>query len=132
MAEPRDRATKSEGTEGQQLASQQQAPTEEWIYSYNSNTGELLKIERHASGERKELSQEEYAAVLGYEPSAQVDEATMLQQAAWEAGYTQAIAEYEAALAYAAQADAAAQNESLVVQQLAYYQGLSDYAAMLG
>ena len=134
MAEQRERTPKSEGPEAQQSAGQQQAPTEEWIYGYNGNTGELLKIERldKATGEKKELTQEEYAAVLGYDPSAQVDEATLMQHAAYQAGYYQCMADYEAAMSYAAEAEAAAQHEALISQHMAYYQGLADYEAMLG
>jgi hypothetical protein len=41
------------------------AGTEEWIYTVNSVTGVVVKIERvdKASGQRQELSAEEYAAL---------------------------------------------------------------------
>jgi hypothetical protein len=117
------------------LAVAQTAPeSEEWIFTLTSSTGELLKVEKldRASGERKELSDEEYtslyvstagpeyAALAGVYGDYSVDPYT------FESGYYQGLADYEAALN-----DASAAEYQASLEQHAYYQGIADYGAAL-
>lgn len=133
--------------------------TEEWVFTVNSLTGEIAKVERveKAGNERHELSEEEYAALSAYAEAsydqdsyntyAEQHAAEIQSGAAYEAGYNQAMAEYAAQQAtenqsgayeagynqamaeYAAQQDAESQYNGLY--QAGYYQGVSDYEAAL-
>lgn len=102
---------------------------EEWIFTLNSQTGEVVKIEKidPASNQRNELSDGEYAAVLGggYDPYAEAYSQAGIEQYSFETGYYQGMADYEAALADAAGTGYSPEEE-------AYYQGIADYAALFG
>jgi hypothetical protein len=80
---------------------------EEWVFTVNSVTGEVVKIERlePTTGDRLELSEQEYAAVAGRDFTAHRSEAEAAAESsqgngndAYERGYRQAAADYEAAL----------------------------------
>jgi len=109
---------------------------EEWVFTLNSQTGEVVKIERldATSGQRNEFSDEEYMAVLGggdyaaaygYDPMADAYSQAGVEPYSYEAGYYQGMADYEAALAGAAASGYSPEEE-------AYYQGIADYAALFG
>ena len=87
----------------------------ELIFTVQSATGQVVKIDKLENGQRQELTEEEYAAVaapfaatLGY-----------ADPAAYQLAYYQGMADYAAALSasYASP------------QQQAYYQALADYAS---
>lgn len=106
--------------------------THEVIFSVNTATGEVVKIEKlEKAGNRQELNEEEYAqiaAIFGadltagagaeYDPDA-------LSRA--EACYHQGMADYAAAVELSI-----AQSYGYSLEELAYYQGAADYAASLG
>ena len=80
---------------------------EEWVFTVNRNTGEVSRIEKldSATGERLELSEEEYAALAGRDFTAHQTETEAAAEIragnggdAYERGYRQAVADYEAAL----------------------------------
>ena len=113
---------------------------EEWVFTLNSKTGELLKVEKmdKASGERKELSEEEYSALYSGDPSG---EAAAL---GYLTAYYQGIADYEAAVSSAvasqeqeayyqgiADYEAALSGAGTTAEEAAYYQGIADYEAAL-
>jgi hypothetical protein len=103
--------------------------SEEWIFTANRSTGEVVKVERvePATGERRELSLDEYGALwAAVQQGAEAQAADYLASVAqtnypygYEAGYYQGLA---AALGYA----------GLTPEQQAYYQGVADYAAYMG
>jgi len=125
---------------------------EEWIYTISRSSGEVVKVERvePASGERRELSLDEYAALSG-EEAAEAEVAEDYSSYAYdpygyEEGYYQGQADYEAALSgeeelspeeaayYQGQADyeaALSGEEELSPEEAAYYQGQADYEAAL-
>jgi len=138
-----------------------QRPTEEWVFTIHSETGEIVRVDRvdPASGQRKELSDEEYETLAACaDPSAygggQGDAAatgegfygaaaqdpTEYEQStyAWyEAGYHQGLAEYDAAVqhhaAMAAYGAGQSGYEAAYAPEIeaAYYQGMADYEALL-
>lgn len=117
------------------LAVVQTAPeSEEWIFTLTSKTGELLKVEKldKASGERKELSDEEYTSLYAptagteYDALASVYGDYSFAPYTYESGYYQGLADYEAALN-----DASAVDYQASLEEHAYYQGMSDYEAAL-
>jgi hypothetical protein len=103
--------------------------SEEWIFTANRSTGEVVKVERveAATGERRELSLDEYGALwAAVQQGAEAQAADYLASVAqtnypygYEAGYYEGLA---AALGYA----------GLTPEQQAYYQGVADYAAYMG
>ena len=109
-----------------------------------SATGEIAKVEKidRTSGRRKELSQEEYAALSGYmDPSAYAYDPSGYGQSAgtgegyatYEAGYYQGLKDYETALAQQSEAAVASMGYGHSPQQhAAYIQGMVDYEALLG
>ena len=151
MATSRSKSSKSSrdsATEMQPMADPaavtEADPTEEWVFTMNSLTGEIAKVEKidKATGQRQELSEEEYAALSGY-VSAEADpnaysaeygedpnageQGAAEAYAVYEAGYYQAAAEYEAALA-----GLTSQSGYTPEEDAAYLQGLADYEALLG
>nr|ASV46961.1 hypothetical protein [uncultured bacterium] len=119
------------------------------MVTIDTASGQTLKIERldPATGQRAELAEAEYLALAGYDTSGTYDYAAALQAQAqydpyaalaaagydpyaYEEGYYQAVADYEAALAGAAQ-QAAQQAADPAAVEAAYYQGLADYEAAL-
>jgi hypothetical protein len=141
-------SSKDAATEEQSMASgavpAEADPTEEWVFTMSSLTGEIAKVEKidKATGQRQEISEEEYAALSGYaDPNADPYAAYYAeygydpyaeQQAAeayavYEAGYYQAAAEYEAVLAGLTSGSGYTPEE-----EAAYLQGLADYEALLG
>ena len=116
---------------------------EEWVVTIDATSGQTLKIERldRATGQRSELAEEEYLALAGYDLSGASDYAALAQYDpyaelaaagydpyAYEEGYYQAIADYEAMLAGGAEAQMA---EDPGTVEAAYYQGMIDYEAAL-
>jgi hypothetical protein len=101
-------------TKGPPEPAAQDPNLEEWIYTFSSRTGEVLKVERVdvGSGTRQELPDDEYRA-LSASP-------------AYEEGYLQGIADFAATIGCGA-----GQNQMSSVEA-AYYQGMADYAAALG
>lgn len=97
--------------------------SEEWVFTLNSKTGELLKVERldKASGERKELSEEEYSIMYGYDPNSEAAAYSYYDPYGYLTAYYQGIADYEAAVNTAVASP----------EEEAYYQGMSDYGAAL-
>jgi hypothetical protein len=101
--------------------------TEEWVFTFNNATGEVTKVEKlGASGQRQELSQEEYAALLGYGAD-YYDPTADPSYGYYEAGYYDGCADYEAAISGAGYDSGYTPEE-----EAAYYQGIADYAALLG
>src|SRR5262249_12665564 len=73
MCDPREEASKQpkEPQAEQAPAPVSQSPaeqTEEWVFTLNSGTGEIVKAERvdKESGQRQELSDSEYAVLSGF------------------------------------------------------------------
>jgi hypothetical protein len=103
--------------------------SEEWVFTANRSTGEVVKVERveAATGERRELSLDEYSALwAAVQQGAEAQAADYLASVGqtnypygYEAGYYQGLA---AALGYA----------GMTPEQQAYYQGVADYAAYMG
>src|SRR5262249_46017033 len=103
---------------------------EEWIFTLNSLTGEVVRIEKSdpASGQRAELSDEEYVAVLGsgedysayaglqeaygYDPVAAAYGSVVIEPYSFEAGYYHGMADYETALASAAPSSYSSEDEA--------------------
>jgi hypothetical protein len=81
---------------------------EEWIYTFSSRTGEVLKVERvdAGSGTRQEMPIDEYRAL--------------------SASYLQGAADFAAMIGLGG-----GQNQMSSVEA-AYHQGMADYAAALG
>jgi hypothetical protein len=142
MAESRGRASSREPSQSRAADAEQQAEdgaeTEEWIFTYNTSTGALVRVERaDAAGQRQELTEEEYVALSGLDPasySALVDfaaqgydpysgdyAASAYDPYGYSEGYYQGQADYAQALA----AYGGGSTEQ------AYYQGVNDYVAML-
>jgi hypothetical protein len=149
MANPKEKASQPKEPQAEQAqASVSESPaeqTEEWVFTLNSGTGEIVKAERvdKTSGQRQELSDDEYAALSGYgdptayyaaqgyDPSAAAYDPNA--HALHEAGYYQGLADYEAAVqCEAAYYQGLADYEAAVNREAAYYQGMADYEAMLG
>lgn len=116
-------------------SSMQEPETAEMVLTYDKNTGQVIRIENvDASGSRRELSEEEYAAFFGYsdagaeqdayDPSAVVYAITH-QQAGFEQGYYQGLLEYEAALSGQTPSGYSPEEDA------AYYQGMADYEALI-
>lgn len=103
--------------------------SEEWIFTANRSTGEVVKVEcvEPATGERRELSLDEYSALwAAVQQGAEAQAAEYLGSVAqtnyphgYEAGYYDGLA---AVLGYA----------GLTPEQQAYCQGVADYAAYRG
>jgi hypothetical protein len=103
--------------------------SEEWIFTASQSTGEVVKVERvePATGERRELSLDEYGALWAtVQQGAEAQAAEYLGSVAqtnyphgYEAGYYDGLA---VVLGYA----------GLTPEQQAYYQGVADYAAYRG
>jgi hypothetical protein len=144
MADPRERGSvpaKEAGIE--RAAAPGKEENEEWIFTTKVNTGELVKIEKvdRASGQRKELSDEEYASMYGFDPSSYgwgyEDYSSYGYDPfagygsyagdpyAYLNAYYQGIADYAAAVA----TDPSFYGYSSTEE--AYYQGMADYAASL-
>jgi hypothetical protein len=121
-------------TTGAPQAAAQDPNLEEWIYTFSSTTGEVLKVERvdAGSGSRQELSLDEYsalAAAYGYgaeQYDAAAYEAAAYDPYGYDEGYYQGMADFAASIGY----DGGQGQMSSV--EAAYYQGLADYAAALG
>ena len=121
-------------TKGAPEAAPQDPNLEEWIYTFSSTTGEVLKVERvdSGSGTRQELSLDEYsalAAVYGYgaeEDVAAAYAAASYDPYGYEEGYYQGIADFAASIGY----DGGQGQMSSV--EAAYHQAQADYAAALG
>jgi transposase-like protein len=114
---------------------------EEWIFTLSRLTGDVLKVERvdPASGERRELSLDEYAALrgeevegagvvvaedysaYGYDPYA----AHTYDPYGYDEGYYQGMADLVASLSQQT-------GSGLTPEEQAYYQGIADYAASVG
>jgi len=112
------------------VAEKHSAPVEkeEWIFTLTNNTGELLKVERldKASGERKELSEEEYSAWYSsaVNPYGDTSAEYSFDPYTYETAYYHGMADYETALSQASQYGASPEEQ-------AYYQGMADYEAAL-
>jgi hypothetical protein len=123
-------------------AADEQQPVE-WVFTFDPSTGETVKVEKidKASGQRQELSEEEYAMLYSSEPSefdaesygeygndpnAGVYAGYSYDPYAYEGGYYQGMADYEAALQGTAEYGYGSEEEQ------AYYQGMADYAAAIG
>jgi hypothetical protein len=110
---------------------------EEWIFTIKGSTGDVVKVERVASGERRELSLDEYAALYGAETTgAEVAEDYNAYAYDANAAYTYDPYGYEEGY-YHGMADAAASlgqqtGSGLTPEEEAYYQGIADYAASVG
>jgi hypothetical protein len=108
--------------------------TEEWIYTFQSATGEVVKVERvdPGSGKREEISAEDYNALAAsaMDASAQLEMSAAagqgFNQMGFEAGYYQGLADYEAGLMQASA------YGGMSAEEAAYYQGMADYEALLG
>jgi hypothetical protein len=130
-------STTEEQSQATSVALTEGDPTEEWVFTMSSLTGEIVKAEKidKTTGQRQELSDEEYAALSGYaDPYAALsgNDPHAEQQAAeahavYEAGYYQAVVEYETVLAGLTSASGYTPAE-----EAAYLQGLADYEALLG
>ncbi|MFN0165012.1 MAG: hypothetical protein ACKV22_01165 [Bryobacteraceae bacterium] len=103
--------------------------TSEYVLTVSTNTGDILRVEKlDRAGGRTELTEDEYSAVFcaaGYEeeyPEESADESAYPQDP-YEAGYTQGIADYQAALEGG--------TAQLTPEEIAYYQGVADYQEAL-
>lgn len=132
------------GKEGAPTSASTAAPDQEWIFTVNGSSGKVVKVEKHntRTGEREEISQEEYAALTdagAYQALAASYGAYASPQDAYQdpyyaasydpyyvAAYYQGASDYDAVV----QAQLAAYTYSPVEQ--AYYQGMADYASALG
>lgn len=124
MAEAKGTPPEKASLTSESLTSKETQPEEreEWVFTLNSKTGELLKVEKldKTSGERKELSEEEYSALYGSDPTSEAA-ALSSDPYGYLTAYYQGIADYEAAI-----------NTAVASQeQEAYYQGMADYEAAL-
>ena len=160
MADPKDKPTgqpkeagKPEATGVVAAAAEE---TEEWIFTINTQSGDVVKVEKsEKAGERRELTEEEYAAIsdegsyddystyeeygaYGYDPYSSYA-AQSYDPYAYEEGYYQGVADYEASLAYGAGTEGYEGSENTEEgfsytpeQEAAYYQGMSDYASAIG
>ena len=121
-------------------ATDEQQPVE-WVFTCDPSTGETIKVEKidKASGQRQELSEEEYAMLYSSEPSEfdaegygeygnDPNAGYSYDPYAYEGGYYQGMADYEEALQGAAEAEYGYGSE----EEQAYYQGMADYAAAIG
>lgn len=133
--------------------------TEEWIFTVDSESGDVTKVEKsETGGERRELTEDEYAAIADqgseYDDYSTADEygaygydpySTYAAQSydpyGYEEGYYQALADYEASLAgaYGGEGYEGAEyaEESYgsgytPQEEAAYYQGMADYASFSG
>jgi len=63
---PKKRSSVSESSETESKAAEEKA-NEDWIFTVSGETGEVVKVETEnkLTGERKEMSAEEYSALLG-------------------------------------------------------------------
>jgi len=106
---------------------------EEWVFTVHSNSGEVVKVEKldKQTGNRVELSEEEYAALAASiapatEQSAGYDAMALYASdpELYEYAYYHGLADYEASLL--------ANYPTLAYspEEVAYYQGAADYAAL--
>jgi hypothetical protein len=116
------------------------APDQEWIFTVNGSSGEVVKVEKRntGTGEREEISQDEYAALTnagayqalaasyGTYAAPQDPYYASSYDPYYAAAYYQGASDYDAVV----QAQLAAYTYSPVEQ--AYYQGIADYASALG
>lgn len=135
---PQTEPTAGEATSSASPATAE-AETEEMVFTYNRNTGEVVRIEKvDQSGGRQELTEEEYAQFFGHgaqESEEQADQgvadqsaeafAVAHQQLGFEQGYYHGLAEYEAALTTQAASGYSPEEEA------AYHQGMADYHALV-
>ena|SRR5438477_11759366 len=115
------------GKEPEELRSKEvTVENEERIFTFNTATGELVKVEKvePATGERKEISEEEYSLLYAWSDPYGDAYAALYDPYGYEAAYYQGIADYQAAL------DGLASYGSSSEEQ-AYLQGMADYAASL-
>ncbi len=113
---------------------------EEWVLTIDLASGQTLAIARldSATGQRKELSEEEYLALAGYDLSGAEDYSEVYGEDAYdpyaaaagsydpygyEEGYYQGLADYEAMIA-------GAESDTSSIEA-AYYQGMADYELAL-
>lgn len=147
MTNPKDKASgqpKEPGGDPAQASEPLVDQTEEWVFTFNTSTGELVKAERidKTSGQRQEVSDDEYAALSGfgdqtvyshaerYDPSSLGSDPNA--HSLYELGYYQGLADYEqVAHREAAYYQGMADYEAVVKRQAAYYQGMADYEASL-
>jgi hypothetical protein len=137
MAEQKDKPT---GPADRPQAAQDAgaAETEEWVYTYDTATGEVTKVERlDPSGQRHELTEEEYAALAGFDPADYPAAADYPLDATYDP-YTSDYAAsaydpygyeegYWAGWADAGGAAPAGDGYGATPQEQAYYQGVMDY-----
>jgi hypothetical protein len=128
-------------------------PTEEWVFTLSSATGEVLKVERiDQTGQRNEISEEEYAALVCYMDPAAAQYAAYGYDASgdaaaggaelYQAGYHHGLADYEASVAeyemqlasagYGYGGASAGYQSGYSPEEAAYLQGMADYEALLG
>jgi hypothetical protein len=109
---------------------------EEWIFTVSRSSGEVVKVEKveAASGERHELSLDEYAALCGEEAAVAEDYSAYTHDPStehgydpygYEEGYYQGMADFAASVGLL-------DTSGLTPEEQAYYQGIADYAASVG
>lgn len=109
-----------------------QGKAEQWVLTFGDN-GEITKVERFEpeTGERKELSEEEYAAVYGTDSSGASDyyggDASGLEGYRDYAGLDPST--YEAAYYHGVSdaIEAGYGSSGMSTEEMAYYQGMQDY-----
>jgi hypothetical protein len=108
---------------------------EEWVFTLQCETGQVVKVEKldKRSGNRVELSEEEYAALAAsLAPAAEQPAGYDLEglyasdPELYELAYFHGLTDYEATLL------AHYPELTYTPEQLAYYQGAADYAAIYG
>jgi hypothetical protein len=143
MNEPRKTSPKETTSEEKYMAAETTAKEgsavgrgeakEEYVVTLNGQTGELLKVERlEKSGERKELTDEEYASMYSdygaYDDySSYAFDTTAYDPYGYEDAYYQGMSDFAATIGYDIWSQAGYSPE-----EAAYYQGMADYAAAVG
>lgn len=112
---------------------------EEWVLTFSGQTGDVIKIEKldKSTGQRTELTEEEYAAVAGQDLSGAsdfADESAYYASAygdpyGLEEAYYQGVQDaYYQSMTESDPSQAAAGYE-MTPEEAAYYQGVEDYVA---
>lgn len=133
MAE-QDRQSRAADEPSTPTVKSSQASSEQWVVTFG-DSGEIVKVEKIDSdtGERKELSEEEYAAASGMDLSGASDYWDYYGAGATGMegymGYGQpdlnAYAAYYQGMSDAMQANYG--NPGMTAEEMAYYQGMVDY-----